>query len=251
MEPIDIILPAHNEGDAIGDTLREFYQVVFNRYQIPIRFIVCEDGSTDKTVEVVEDLAREIPLLLISSPVRKGYSRAVIDGLRASTSETVGFIDSDGQCDPEDFARIHESFHKTGCDLLIGYRNPRRDHWIRLVMSSLFKLMYHLYFRPGLRDPSCPYLMIKRPALERILSGKVGVLKQGFWWEFAARAAALKLSIQQEPVTHRIRSAGETQVYKPAKVPRIAWEHLRGLSRLKAELADLKSDESVQRRAGG
>jgi glycosyltransferase involved in cell wall biosynthesis len=156
MEAIDLILPAHNESETIGGTLREFYETIARDGTIPIRFIVCEDGSTDNTVEVVQKLSQEIPIFMISEPIRKGYSRAVIDGLRASDSSLVGFIDSDGQCDPRDFFRIYEILKKTDCDMVMGFRSPRRDHWIRLVMSSLFKLAYGLYFRSSLRDPSCP-----------------------------------------------------------------------------------------------
>ena len=72
--------------------------------QIPIRFVICEDGSRDNTVEVIKGLSQSLPIHLISDSERKGYSRAVLDGFRATTAEFVGFIDSDGQCDPRDFA---------------------------------------------------------------------------------------------------------------------------------------------------
>jgi hypothetical protein len=91
-----------------------------------------------------------------------------------------------------------------------------------------------MYFNVGLKDPSCPYLLIKREALMRVLDGNVGILKQGFWWEFFARARARKLSITQVPVTHRVRTAGETVVYRPTKVPGIAYHHLLGLRKLSA-----------------
>lgn len=120
MTPIDIILPAHNEESTIGGTLRDFYRVVTEGQQIPIRFIVCEDGSRDNTVAVVQALSREIPIHLISEPMRKGYSKAVVDGLRASTSPVVGFIDSDGQCDPNDFARLLQTFRQKDCDPLVA-----------------------------------------------------------------------------------------------------------------------------------
>ena len=238
MEPIDIVLPAHNEGGSIAATLREFHQVAAAN-GIPVRFVVAEDGSTDGTPEIVGQLANELPILLLSQPGRKGYSRAVVDGLRSSTSQVIGFIDSDGQCDPVDFVRLYDRFQKSGCDVVIGYRDPRRDHWIRLLMSTLFKFVYSFYFKSTLKDPSCPYLIIKRASLLRLLEGNPGILKQGFWWEFAARIAALNLKVEQVPVTHRVRAAGVTQVYRPNKVPRIAWEHLRGLSQLKQQLANL------------
>jgi glycosyltransferase involved in cell wall biosynthesis len=232
---IDVVLPVHNEGASIATTLREFHRVVMLEGAQPIRFVVCEDGSSDDTVPVLQDLAKELPLKLISDPERKGYSRAVIDGFRGTTSDWIGFIDSDGQCDPADMLRL-AALRKEGADLIMGWRNPRSDPWIRKAMSSAFKAVYRLFFRVPVRDPSCPYLLINRAGLEKILSGNVGVLKQGFWWEFLARAAAANLRILETPVRHRARIAGVTQVYRPTKVPRIAAEHLIGLYHLRQEL---------------
>ena len=232
---IDIVSPVHNEGASIAATLREFYQIVTIEGGQCIRFVICEDGSTDDSVEVLRSLSATLPLHLITGSERKGYSRAVIDGFRATTSELVGFIDSDGQCDPHDFLRLLSNSEQG--DLVIGWRNPRSDHWIRLLFSGAFKVVYRMLFSVPARDPSCPYLLIERRGLQKILTGKVGVLKQGFWWEFMARAAAAGLKIVEAPVKHRTRASGTTQVYRPTKVPRIAAEHLVGLFRLRRELS--------------
>jgi glycosyltransferase involved in cell wall biosynthesis len=233
-ETIDVVLPAHNEGASIGATLRDFYRKVMVESKIPIRFVVCEDGSSDDTVPVLHKIAEEVPVKLISHPVRKGYSRAVIDGMRASDSEWVAFIDSDGQCDPGDFAKLVAL--RNGADLVMGWRNPRSDVLVRKLMSGAFGLVYRALFDVRVRDPSCPYLLVRRSALQKILAGNVGILKQGFWWEFVARASALRLRIVQTPVRHLVRKSGMTQVYRPTKVPRIAAEHLLGLWKLKREL---------------
>ena len=103
-------------------------------------------------------------------------------------------------------------------------------------MSGAFKTVYRNFFCVPVRDPSCPYLLINRAGLNEILSGNVGILKQGFWWEFLARAVAANLRIVETPVRHRARTAGVTQVYRPTKVPRIAVEHLIGLYHLRREL---------------
>ena len=143
-EPIDIVLPAHNEGDGIAQTIKEFDEIVRVKAGIPIRFVVCEDGSTDNTVEVLTRLSSEHPIHLVSSTNRKGYSRAVVDGLNESTSEIVGFIDSDGQCDPTDFPVLHAAI--PDFDLVVGYRNPRKDALYRKAMSQSFKLAYQQLF---------------------------------------------------------------------------------------------------------
>jgi dolichol-phosphate mannosyltransferase len=232
--PIEIVLPVHNEGASIEGTLREFYRKIAVDSKIPIRFVICEDGSTDDTAKVLNTLSEELPIHLISDPIRKGYSRAVIDGMRATNSDWVALMDSDGQCDPVDFTKLLAM--REGADLVMGWRNPRRDRWARKLISALFGLVYRATFSVNVRDPSCPYLVVRRPGLQRILSGNVGVLKQAFLWEFVARASALGLRIVETPVNHRRRASGTTQVYRPVKLPFIAVEHLLGLCKLKREL---------------
>lgn len=233
-QPIDVVLPVHNEGASIAATLRQFHDKVFGQDGIPICFVICEDGSRDNTVEVLQGLSRELPIKLISDPVRKGYSRAVRDGLLATESEWVMCIDSDGQCDPADFKRLVEA--SPGHDVIMGYRSPRSDTAMRKLMSGAFGFVYRRFFDVRLRDPSCPYILINRSGLKAVLAGNVGILKQGFWWEFTARATAIGLRIKELPVSHRVRAAGVTQVYRLSNLPRIAAEHLLGLRELKREL---------------
>ncbi len=229
-ESIEVVLPAHNEGEGIGLTLREFYRVVAVEAGIPVRFLVCEDGSTDNTCEVVRQV-------LMSFPERKGYSRAVVDGFRTTAAPLVGFIDSDGQCDPKDFKALVNAI--TDCDYVIGYRNPRMDSRFRKLIWAAFGTVYRRLFPVRVKDPSCPYLLVRRAALMKFLEGNPGILRQGFWWEFNARAEAAGIRIQELPVTHRIRTAGTTQVYKLRKIPQIAAEHLQGLLKLRKELRQL------------
>lgn len=231
---IDVVLPAHNEGQTIERTLREFDQIVRQDSGISIRFVVCEDGSTDDTVEIVKSLSNELPIELISSCGRKGYSRAVVDGLRSATADIVAFIDSDGQCDPSDFAALYSAIEDA--DLVVGYRHPRSDPVYRKAMSRAFKLLYEVLFPVRLRDPSCPFLVVRRSSLEAILTGNAGLLKQGFWWEFNARAFASHVKVQEAPVRHRVRVDGKTKVYRIRQIPEIARAHVVALFALRREL---------------
>jgi glycosyltransferase involved in cell wall biosynthesis len=234
---IEVVLPAHNEGKSIGQVLTEFHRIAHDDHGLAIRFLVCEDGSTDDTCDVVNELAKTLPIRLLSFGERKGYSRAAADGLRAATAEIVAFIDGDGQCDPSDLIVLLQ--HLDQYDLVVGYRHPRHDSVLRKLMSASFKVAYHRMFPVPLTDPSCPFLVIRRPALERALRGHPGILRQGFWWEFYARAYSAGLRVTEVPVHHRARVAGKTQVYGLTKIPRIASEHLLGLRKLRNELASI------------
>jgi len=77
---LEVLLPVYNEAESIKHTLDEIYQVISQI--VNMRFIISEDGSSDGTPQVLEDLATQYPIKLITGPKRKGYSRAVIDGLQ-------------------------------------------------------------------------------------------------------------------------------------------------------------------------
>jgi glycosyltransferase involved in cell wall biosynthesis len=236
---VDVVMPAHNEGASIAQTIREFHRVANGDAGIPVRFVVAEDGSTDDTCDVIRAVAEDLPVRLLSFPERKGYSRAVVDAMREATAEVVCFVDSDGQCDPADLPALLDRLD--GHDLVVGFRHPRRDSAFRVVISRTFGAVYRALFPVRLRDPSCPYIVIRREALDRVLAGSPGILKQGFWWEFNARASAHHLRVAQVPVRHRERAAGQTQVYRLGKIPRIASEHVLGLFSLRRELRRLQT----------
>ncbi|MDP9301563.1 MAG: glycosyltransferase family 2 protein [Actinomycetota bacterium] len=234
---IDVVMPAHNEGATIGQTIREFHRSASEMGSIEARFVVAEDGSTDDTCEVVRAVAAEVPIRLLTSPDRKGYSRAVVDGIWETSAALVCVVDSDGQCDPADLPAFVEAL--SGRDVVVGYRNPRIDPWFRRFISGAFKLVYQRLFPVRLRDPSCPYVLLRRDAVAPLFRGNPGLLRQGFWWEFNARAIAARLIVGEVPVNHRVRTAGTTRVYKMNKIPGIAFEHLRALFVLRRELRAL------------
>lgn len=232
---LDVVIPAHNEARSITGTIEEFCRVVHVEQGLEITFVVAEDGSIDGTSDVLRELATRLPLRLLHSEHRKGYSRAVIDALAETTAPLVCFVDGDGQYDPADLPRLVGALGTN--DLVVGFRAPRVDPAVRRVISRAFGFVYRRLFPVRLRDPSCPYLVMRRAALDRVLDGNPGILSEGFWWEFNARAAALGLTVVEAPVHHRRRAAGPTSIYTPRRLPAIAGRHLLGLVRLRRELA--------------
>jgi glycosyltransferase involved in cell wall biosynthesis len=230
--PVDILLPAYNEAASIEATLRELHKTLAPLARI--RFVVCEDGSTDGTRKILVRMAEELPMKLVLGESRKGYSRAIIDGFRACTAPYVFCLDSDGQCDPGDF----ESFCPLvpGADVVMGWRVDRQDTRARLAMSGLFKLIYRFLLGVQLHDPSCSYLLVSRPALDHLLAiPTLGTLTQGFWWEFAARLDRSGFYFVEIPVNHRPRAAGHTQVYRWPRLPGIFLRHVAGLFKIRRE----------------
>jgi glycosyltransferase involved in cell wall biosynthesis len=224
---LQIIMPVFNEGDSIADTLREWYKELSS--QITCELVVSEDGSRDNTKDVLTAVAKELPLKLDMTDKRRGYAGAVVTALQNTNAPFVLAVDSDGQCDPKDFWPFWQQRNKN--DVVIGWRVNRRDTLARKIMSRSFKLLHCVLFGVTIHDPSCPYVLINRQLLDRLLP-ELGLLSEGFWWEFVARAVCAHARIHEQPITHRFRAAGSTVIFKPSQIPRIAWQNGSGLIRL-------------------
>lgn len=232
MPPVDVevLLPVHNEGQSIEATIRGIHAELSK--VVSLSFIVCEDGSRDNTKDVLRKLAAELPIRLNLSDERKGYSRAVREGMEMLESDYLLCLDSDGQCDPRDFKSFWEA--RSSGEIIYGWRVKRADPLVRKLCSGLFHVLYQLVFRVPVHDPSCPYVLMRKPVAKN-LCGELGAMEQGFWWEFIARAHRRGYTIVELPVHHRTRAAGETQVYKWSKMPGIFLRHVLALFRIWSE----------------
>jgi dolichol-phosphate mannosyltransferase len=229
---LQIVMPVHNEAGVIGTTLKEWHEALSPR--VNVQFILTEDGSKDGTQEVLTKLAARYPMLLDMCEKRRGYTGAMIAGMKLSTAPYVLAVDADGQFDPQDFEKFWQK--REGCPVQIGWRLARADVLARKIMSKSFKALHRLLFRVKLHDASCGYVLMQRAAMEKLLPD-LGLVPEGFWLEVTARASRRGISVQEVPIHHRSRTAGTTVVYKPWRVPGIAWRNATGLVRVWASRA--------------
>jgi len=225
-KPIDVqvLLPVHNEAESIEKTIREIYNEISPK--VNMEFIICEDGSVDDTKNILRRLRDTYPIKLIMSDERKGYSRAVKDGMKAMDAPYLLCLDSDGQCDPADFWKFWEA--RTTADVLIGRRVKRADPTIRRVLSRTFYIVYKMFFNVPCHDPSCPFILAGKSVIDTIVD-ETGSMQQGFWWEFTARSYLHRYRIKEIPINHRTRTAGKTQVYLVKHMPKIGLKHFLAL----------------------
>ena len=222
-----MVLPVHNEASNVEFVVEEVFERT--RDWLDLRVIACEDGSDDGTQEVLAGLATRFPLVIRSQAQRRGYAGAVIDGLRAAESEWVLAMDADGQCDPSDIRRLWSA--RGGVQVVIGHRQTRRDGPGRRAASGMFGLVYRALFHVTVSDPSCPLVLVRRADFSPLLDG-LGRMPFGWWWEFVATAHRHGLKIAEAPIAHRPRRDGQTQVFLPRAMPRLALTQLAGLARV-------------------
>jgi len=231
MEKIQIVTPVYNEEKNIYTTIENFFKEYSNN-KFEISFIISEDGSTDNSINIINELKKIYDIKLLSSPERKNYTDAVLIGLREANSNIISFVDSDGQYDPKDLKRLYDNLEPG--KIVVGYRYPRVDNIFRLFISGSFKRLYQFLLKIELKDPSCGYFMAYKEDIESIINtDAVGLIKEGFWWEFYAWCIKRNLEIVEIPIKHFNRKYDNTVVFKLKKIPGIAYRNIVGLFKLK------------------
>jgi glycosyltransferase involved in cell wall biosynthesis len=229
MLDLTIILPVHNEVNSISDIIKEWKNEI-DRFNISYEFIVSEDGSNDGTKDLLNELVNIYPITLCQENIRRGYGKAVIDGINLAKSKYILCIDSDGQCNHNNFERFW--INRDSYDVLIGWRTNRQDTFIRKVYSGLFKRFFNLLFDNHLHDPSAPFVLFKKQQILKHIRYLL-FLQEGFWWGFIGTCIKNKLSIREIPIDHMHRTSGGTRVFILRKIPNIASRNIWGLIKLK------------------
>lgn len=229
MNHLSIVLPVYNENDSIESVLKEWKQEL-NKLNIAYSFVVCEDGSTDGTKELLLLLQKKYPLILNQKQKRRGYGSAVIDGITSSSSEYILCVDSDGQCDPKDFFRFWNNKEKAHA--IIGWRKKRADPLQRKIFSAIFKTIFVIFFPTTIHDPSAPFVLFKKQNIAPHIK-YLTYLREGFWWGFIGMSFKKNLTVHEIPINHRKRIKGKTQVYRTDRLLDIFFRNLFGLYKLK------------------
>jgi len=226
---VAVVLPCHNEADIIEKVVREFYDELNGK--IPFEIVVCEDGSTDGTKDVLRRLSKEIPLKAILGYERKGYSGGLKDGLKLAKARYVFFVDADGQHLASDFWKLYKLREKY--DVVSGWRVKRADSFYRKVMSKSFQFSARLLFGlPKFQDMTAPFKLVKVNTA-RTIAEECKFMKESFWTEFTIIAHVKGCKITETPVIHRKRFNGGTRVYKARKLLGIIASQFKGLLRLR------------------
>ncbi|MCK4532851.1 glycosyltransferase family 2 protein [bacterium] len=122
-ELISIIIPVYNEEKAIGQVIDEVKEVM-NNNQYKYEFIIVDDASTDKTVEIA--LSKKVKP--IKHFMHKGSGAARKTGIKIAKGSIIVMLDGDGTYSPEDIPRMLELFPQ--CDQVIGKRTSEKGSFV-------------------------------------------------------------------------------------------------------------------------
>jgi glycosyltransferase involved in cell wall biosynthesis len=228
---ISIVFPIHNEYKNLKSLIESWDKELNLLDNTSHEFILVEDGSTDGTKELIKDLEKLYPIKNLSKNEKRGYTKAVLDGIFASGGDYVLCTDSDNQIKVKSLIDNIKNFPKAGL-FLIGFRNPRKDPINRILYSKLFKILHDTLFSSKLKDPSCPFVIGKKSDYEKLPIKLLSQMKEGFWWGFVATCKKLNFDFIEVPIEHFQRKEGEAG-YGISKLPGIIIRNIIGLFKIR------------------
>ena len=218
---LSCFFPAFNEEENIAALLDEALSTL-PRFADDFEVIVVDDGSSDRTAEVVAAYAAGAEQVrLVSHEENRGYGQALRSGLAAARGDAVFFTDADRQFHLDDIARLLEHYDRS--PFVVGYRLKRSDPRHRLFVARVYHAALKTVFALRVRDVDCAFKLLDRGTLDRILPDLVS--RSAFISpELLIRAQMAGVPIAEVGVPHYPRVAGRSKGATPRVIARTVKE---------------------------
>ena len=162
---LSIVVPVFNEQDS----LKLLYQAVcdaMSPMNVAWEVVLVDDGSKDRSVEIIEELAQLDPVHVKFVLLRRnfGQTAAIAAGIDHSCGEIVVLMDADLQNDPVDIPRMLEKINE-GYDVVSGWRKNRQDNLSRRLPSQIANGLISRVTGVHLHDFGCTLKAYRREVI--------------------------------------------------------------------------------------
>jgi len=202
---LSVVVPVYNEAETLGPLLERI-----RMNPVPCQVIVIDDGSTDGTGRVLEDLARRDKHLLVYSHLtNRGKGAALRTGFAAVSGQMVLIQDGDLEYDPADYRRLIGPILQDEADVVYGSRflsgRMHRHGWF-FCGNWLLTRISNLVNGLALTDMETCYKVFRRDVLET-LAPRLREDRFGIEPEITARLARMEsVRIREVPISYQGRS---------------------------------------------
>jgi len=220
---LSIVMPAYNEEEVVAVTARHLFQA-FAKAGYRLELVAVDNGSTDRTGEILHALQPECPGLRVHRvPVNEGYGNGILQGIPLATADWVGMIPSDGQVDAEDVVRLFESAAATNGNIVAKVRRRfRMDGPVRKIVSIAYNLfVLALWPTLGTLDVNGTPKLLRR---DRLLALQLTSKRWFLDPELMIKAHYMGLRVLELNVFARMRGTGLSHVRAST-----CWEFFREL----------------------
>ena len=221
---VSAFFPCFNDAGTIASLVvlaNETLQEIATDYEI----IVVDDGSTDHSVTVLEELlkSRSVPLRVIRHPCNLGYGGALRTGFAEATKDWVFYTDGDAQYDVTELRRLL-ALVDDSIDVVQGYKLTRQDAWHRVLIGAVYRKVARIVFCLKIRDVDCDFRLIRRSVLQKIaLEHSSGII----CLELVRKLQDAGARFIEVPVHHYPRKYGHSQFFTAPRIAEVVFDMVR------------------------
>lgn len=207
---LSLVIPFYDEEKNVREVISGLSDT-FERSSVDYELVLVNNGSSDKTPEILESLARKKPdvIKVVHVSVNQGYGCGIISGLKRVSEEYVGFMDGDGQIKPSDVLRVYSKLIDEDLDLCQAKRVAREDGLVRKFISYCYNFVFRFLFSLNVKDINATPKIMRREIYQKLdLVSKDWFLDA----EVIIKCAKMGCKIGEVSVTFRKRETGKSYV---------------------------------------
>lgn len=207
---LTVIIPVYNEEKTIREIVRRVKAT-----QLASEILIVDDGSKDKTREILKDMEQTDGVHVILHECNKGKGAAVITGIKAAQNEFALIQDADLEYDPRDYPVLLKPIEEGIADIVYGSRflgGARRPilFW-NMVANKLLTFVTNLLYNNILSDMETGYKLFRR---DLILGIPLHARGFEFEPEFTAKVLKRKIRIYEVPISFNPRDYSDGKKIK-------------------------------------
>ena len=221
---LSVFFPAYNDAGTIASLVIRAMKVA-GTLTSDFEVIVVNDGSSDETPKILDELARLYPdhVRIVHHPQNRGYGGALRTGFATASKEFVFYTDGDYQYDPAEMSLLWAKM-SDGVDWVNGWKISRSDPIHRIIIGRVYHHVVKLLFGLKVRDVDCDFRLMRRRIFDVVrLEKNSGVI----CLEMMKKFQDAGFRVAEQPVHHYHRSYGKSQFFNFRRIFRTALDVLK------------------------
>jgi glycosyltransferase involved in cell wall biosynthesis len=163
---LSVVMPVYNEASVLSSVLEDITTHVLDAVA-DSELVVVDDNSSDRSPQLLAEAHAGDPRVrVLTNTTNRGHGPSVRRGIDESTGEWILHLDSDGQFDLTDFARLWALADDH--DLVLGVRSERNDPFHRIVLTQATRALASGLARHRVRDANTPFRLVRRSLFDHL-----------------------------------------------------------------------------------
>jgi glycosyltransferase involved in cell wall biosynthesis len=221
---LSVFFPAYNDAGTIASLVIRAMEVA-GTLTADFEVIVVNDGSSDETPKILDELARLYPdhVRIVHHPQNRGYGGALRTGFKTASKDLVFYTDGDYQYDPAEMSLLWTKM-ADDVDWVNGWKISRSDPVHRIIIGRVYHHLVKLLFGLTVRDVDCDFRLMRRRIFDVVrLEKNSGVI----CLEMMKKFQDAGFRVAEHPVHHYHRSYGKSQFFNFPRIFRTAVDVLK------------------------